>query len=191
MNDSSILEQQLETELLSRIARQDSEAFSCFYDRTCGILFAIAKSIVRDSFIAEDVLQEVYSSIWDKAEKFDPALGKPISWAIALTRNRALDKLRALKRREAGARSLEMSRPEWKSDADAFSESARGEIVRAVRQAIKKLDDNRREAIELAFLEGLPHSEVAEVMQQPLGTVKAWIRRGMLELRAEISEVFK
>lgn len=191
MNDSSMLEQQLEADLLARVARQDAEAFGCFYDRTCGVLFAIAKSIVRDSFMAEDVLQEVYSSIWEKAEKFDPCLGKPISWAIALTRNRALDKLRALKRREAGTQNFEMAQPQGRVEVDAFTESTRGEIVRVVREAVKKLDHNRREAIELAFLEGLPHAEVAEAMQQPLGTVKAWIRRGLIDLRSEISEVLK
>jgi RNA polymerase sigma-70 factor (ECF subfamily) len=172
MESSLALEQHVEAELLARVARQDSEAFGCFYDRTSAVLFGIAKSIVRD----------------EKAEVFDPALGKPISWAIALTRNRALDKLRGVKRRDAGTRRLEV---EW-TDApipDAASALDAQEISQILQEAMKKLDAKKREAIQLAFLKGLPHAEIAEVLQQPLGTVKAWIRRGMLELRIELSEV--
>ena len=188
MEPSLALEQHAEAELLARIAQQDSEAFSCFYDRTSPVLFGIARNIVRDDGVAEDVLQEVYVQIWEKAEVFDRALGKPISWAIALTRNRALDKLRSVKRRDAGARRLEA---EWTDEPipDAARALEGQEISRVVEDAMKKLDAKKREAIQLAFLKGLPHAEIAEVMQQPLGTVKAWIRRGMLELRTELSEV--
>ena len=188
MDSVQSLEQYAEAELLARIAQQDPEAFSRFYDQTSAVLFGIARSIVQDATLAEDVLQEVYVQIWEKAEVFDPALGKPISWAIALTRNRALDKLRAVKRREAGARRLAT---EWIDEpvGDVARAFDRQEIATVIQTAMKKLDSNKREAIQLAFLHGLPHGEIAEVMQQPLGTVKAWIRRGMLELRAELSDV--
>ena len=188
MDSVQSLEQYAEAELLARIAQQDPEAFSRFYDQTSAVLFGIARSIVQDATLAEDVLQEVYVQIWEKAAVFDPTLGKPISWAIALTRNRALDKLRAVKRREAGARRLAT---EWIDEpvGDVARAFDRQEIATVIQTAMKKLDSNKREAIQLAFLHGLPHGEIAEVMQQPLGTVKAWIRRGMLELRAELSDV--
>jgi RNA polymerase sigma-70 factor (ECF subfamily) len=186
MDLAHALEQYAEAELLARVAQQDSEAFSCFYDRTAGVLFAVAKSIVGETSLAEDVLQEVYLQIWEKAAVFDPTVGKPISWAIALTRNRALDKLRSARRREAGVRRLEAV---WidQPASDATDGFDRQEIATAIASAMKKLDSNKREAIQLAFFHGLPHAEVAEVMKQPLGTVKAWIRRGMLELRTELS----
>ncbi|MGZ5546080.1 MAG: RNA polymerase sigma factor, partial [Limisphaerales bacterium] len=166
MNCGEILEQRAEADLLARIARQDADAFGCFYDRTCDALFAVAKSIVRDEALAEDVLQEVYTSVWDKASNYDPALGKPISWAIALTRNRALDKVRSSKRREAGVRRLEES---YFEQSDTWSATAvdREEIASLIRLALQKLDPKKREALELAFLQGLPHAEVAEVLNQP------------------------
>ena len=108
---------------------------------------------MQDATLAEDVLQEVYVQIWEKAEVFNPALGKPISWAIALTRNRALDKLRAVKRREAGARRLAT---EWTDEpvGDVARAFDRQEIAAVLQTAMKKLDSNKREAIQLAFLHG-------------------------------------
>lgn len=188
MDCGELLEQQAEAELLGRIAAGDAEAFGCFYDRTSGVLFSIARSIVRDLALAEDVLQEVYTAIWEKAAAYDPALGKPISWAIALTRNRALDKVRSAKRREAGARKLEESFFE-QSDTTSALAPDRQELAKAVRDALQKLDPNKRQALELAFLHGLPHAEVAEALDHPLGTVKAWIRRGMIELREELADI--
>jgi RNA polymerase sigma-70 factor (ECF subfamily) len=187
MQFNDVLEQQVEAELLARVAQQDAEAFGCFYDRTSAVLFAIAKRIVQDAALAEDVLQEVYVQIWEKAEVFNPNLGKPISWAIALTRNRALDKLRSARRREAGAKRLEENSVDEPLSAGTMALD-RKELAAAIENAMKKLEPNKREAIRLAFLQGLPHSEVAESMREPLGTVKAWIRRGMLELKTELSD---
>ena len=83
MNPGASLESFAEAHLLARVAKKDVEAFGQFYDRTSAVLFSVAKSILIDAALAEDVLQEVYLQIWEKAEVFDPALGKPISWAIA------------------------------------------------------------------------------------------------------------
>jgi RNA polymerase sigma-70 factor (ECF subfamily) len=190
MDRDQFFEQHVEAELLERIARQDGEAFACFYDRTSGTLFSIAKSIVRDAEMAEDVLQEVYSTIWEKAATYNPALGKPISWAIALTRNRALDKIRSIKRREAGVRRLEESYFE-QSDTESAGAFDRQEVASLMRNALVKLDPKKRQAVELAFLHGLPHAEVAEALEEPLGTVKAWIRRGLIELRDELADILE
>src|SRR5437879_5879557 len=101
MNPGALLDSFSEAHLLARVAKKDADAFSELYDRTSAVLFSVAKSILIDGALAEDVLQEVYVQIWEKAEVFDPALGKPISWAIALTRNKSLDRLRSKKRRES------------------------------------------------------------------------------------------
>src|ERR1051325_3289327 len=101
MDPAPLLESYSETHLLARVAEKDAEAVALFYDRTSAVLFTVAKSILIDAALAEEVLQEVYLQIWNKAEVFNPALGKPIAWAIALTRNKALDRLRSGKRRES------------------------------------------------------------------------------------------
>ncbi len=174
-----------EAHLLARVAKKDAEAFGEFYERTSPVLFSVAKSILIDAALAEDVLQEVYLQIWEKAEVFDPALGKPISWAIALTRNKCLDRLRSGKRRAAALEQFAEFAEKDASDLGVPSVEVK-EVADIVKQAMAVLSDKQREAIELSLLRGLPHPEVAEVMQAPLGTVKAWIRRGVIEIREKL-----
>jgi RNA polymerase sigma-70 factor, ECF subfamily len=185
MEPGAFLESFSEAHLLARVAKKDPEAFAQFYDRTSTVLFSVAKSIVIDSALAEDVLQEVYLLIWEKAAVFDPALGKPISWAMALTRHKALDRLRSRKRRDVAmqefAQTLEPEASEPGTTNVELKESAA-----IVKQAMSTLPDKQRQAIELALLRGLAHSEVAETMREPLGTVKAWIRRGIIEIREQL-----
>jgi RNA polymerase sigma-70 factor (ECF subfamily) len=185
MGQGELLECVAEAHLLARVAKKDAEAFSEFYDRTSAILFGVAKSILNDAALAEDVLQEIYVQIWDKADVFDPALGKPISWAIALTRNKALDRLRSRKRRESAMEEFAEGREDEASEKGLANVELK-DTAEIVKQAMSGLSENQRQAIELALLKGLPHSEVAEVMQVPLGTVKAWIRRGVIEIREQL-----
>lgn len=185
MNSGPLLESFSEAHLLARIAKKDQEAFALFYDRTSGVLFSIAKSILIDAALAEDVLQEVYLQIWEKAEVFDPALGKPISWAIAITRNKALDRLRSYKRRESALQQFAETH-ENQASGMAGSNVELKDAADLVKQAMNALSEKQRQAIELALLAGLPHSEVAQVMEEPLGTVKAWIRRGIIEIREQL-----
>jgi RNA polymerase sigma-70 factor (ECF subfamily) len=176
---------QLESHLLSRVAQKDADAFAQFYDRTSAALFSVAKSILVDEALAEDVLQEVYLQIWEKAGLFNPALGKPISWAIALTRNKALDLLRSGKTRESGLREFAETLENQTSE-EVQPNGELKERADLVKQGMSTLPDKQRRAIELALLRGLLHTEVAEVMQEPLGTVKSWIRRGIIEIREQL-----
>jgi RNA polymerase sigma-70 factor, ECF subfamily len=179
-----------EADLLARVAQRDEEALACFYDRTAGVLLGIANSIVNDAAIAEDVLQEVYLLIWEKAAVFDPRLGKPISWAIALTRHKCLDRLRSLKRRQAVLDGFEAEVNA--APAQPLPDAADSkEMAEVLQRALAQLGEKPRRAIELAFLHGLAHAEVAESMKQPLGTVKAWIRRGMIEMRNQLEEALR
>jgi RNA polymerase sigma-70 factor (ECF subfamily) len=187
MHIGQILESFSEADLLARVARQDSEAFGCFYDRTAGVLFSVAQSILRDPSLSEDVLQEVYLQIWEKAEVFNPALGKPIAWCIALTRNKALDRLRSTTRRDAAMQEFrDLGEPDSASSEAALLNLELKEAAALVKTAMNSLPEKQRRAIELALLIGHPHGEVAELMQEPLGTVKAWIRRGMIDIREQI-----
>ena len=173
-----------ETELLARVAGGDTEAFSQLYDRLAGVLFSIAVRILRDTHAAEDVVQEAFVQIWAKAGSYDSRLGKPATWAITLLRNKAIDRLRASQR---GHRLMEAAMAEQLADEtfhDASYVPLLGkETARVVRVAMAKLAPEQKQAIEMAFFSGLTQTEIAVALQAPLGTVKARIRRGMLELR--------
>jgi len=173
-----------ETELLARVAGGDTEAFSQLYDRLANVLFSVAVQILNDAHAAEDAVQEVFVQIWAKAGTYDPRLGKPMTWAVTLLRNKAIDRLRAAQR---GHRLVEAATAEQLADEkfhEAAIDSLLGkETARAVRGAVARLAPEQKQAIELAFFSGLTQTEIAATLQAPLGTVKARIRRGMLELR--------
>jgi RNA polymerase sigma-70 factor (ECF subfamily) len=189
MDQRPALDSFCEVDLLTRVARKDAEAFGSFYDRTSPVLYSIANSILRDEALAEDVLQDVYLMIWEKAELFDPALGKPIAWAIALTRNKALDRLRSRKRLEVKMRELaEFPASEMETSKTASSDVELLDAAAIVRGKLEALPAKQRRAIELSLLHGLVHAEIADAMQEPLGTVKAWIRRGIIEIRAQLED---
>lgn len=172
--------------LLARISQGDEMALASFYDRSAPVLYSIAKRILQDASLAEDIVQEVYTCIWQKAGLFDPNLGKPINWAITLTRNRALDRLRSIKRFDQAVDMLALEH-----EAQAGSSKPRYERVelwQLAQAALRELPEAQRRAVELAFVEGLAHAEVAARLEQPLGTVKAWIRRGLLKIRERLLE---
>jgi RNA polymerase sigma-70 factor (ECF subfamily) len=173
-----------ETELLARVAQGDTEAFAALYDRLSGPLFSFALSILKNSASAEDVLQEVFIQIWEKASTYDSEIAKPLTWALTLTRNRAIDRLRSLQRRQRLAEAA-ASEPEFMPDSVGGSDEAliNRETALRVRNALDALPVEQRQAIEMAFFGGLSQSEIASALSVPLGTVKARIRRGMLQLR--------
>jgi RNA polymerase sigma-70 factor (ECF subfamily) len=177
-----------EIELLRLVGGGDRAAFSQLYDRFHGVLFGTAYRIVNNRETAEDVLQEVFIQIWEKAPLYDPCRGKPLTWAITLTRNKAIDRLRSGQRR---ARLQDQVEEQAKSDAqfdeqDGVSGLDLAENARTVRAALAKLPAEQREAIELAFFSGLTQTEISDRLGQPLGTVKARIRRGMMRLRSAL-----
>ncbi len=174
-----------EEELLRRVALGDREGFGELYDRFSGVLFSTALRVLNDPEAAEEVLQDVFVQIWEKAPLYDRKRGKPITWAMTLTRHKAIDRLRSTQRRarlhdEAQRESAVLDRFDEGSSFDAV---ASAETAKVVREAIKTLSEDQREAIELAFFSSLTQMEIAERLKEPLGTVKARIRRGMLRLR--------
>lgn len=180
--DESIERQQ--AELLRRIAAQDTTALSEFYDQTAASLFSFALRMLHNAHDAEEVIQDVFMQIWHKAPSFDPDLGLAFSWSLSIARNRCIDRLRSHQRR---ARVL-VETPEGEAaDAPAEAPPAQPGLatdeLEVVREALGTLPEDQKEAIEMAFFRGLTHHEIAEALSQPLGTVKARIRRGMLKLR--------
>ena len=173
--------------MLRHISEGDRHSFSRFYDQYCKLLFAIAFRILNDQKEAEDVLQEVFLQIWDKAGTYNPVLGKPISWAVTLTRNKAIDYIRAHQRRskllEHAANEMLVCAP----GSATANESVHGrEHEELISSAVAELPAEQRKAIEMAFFTGLTQNEISELLKEPLGTIKARIRRGMLILRERL-----
>jgi RNA polymerase sigma-70 factor (ECF subfamily) len=170
--------------LLGRIAAQDAAALGEFYDLHAGLLFSVAMRILEDTSEAEEVIQDAFLQIWQKAASFDNGLGSALSWAVGITRNRAIDRLRSRQRRHRMAEALQAEAGATVEFQDPPAQGFLGEDEAAlVRGAVDHLPAEQRQAIEMAFFRGLTHEQIAETLQQPLGTIKARIRRGMMKLR--------
>jgi RNA polymerase sigma-70 factor (ECF subfamily) len=183
--DAETTQQETDEALFARVSRGDAEAFAAFYDRHESLFLGVAWRILMSDADAEDVLQEAAVLIWERAPAYDASLGRPLSWAVTLVRNKAIDRLRSLRRRsDLLARACEEAGEGEAAESGGGDVSAvASEVSGSVRQTLKKLPAEQREAIELAFFSGLTQSEIAEHLGQPLGTIKARIRRGMLAMR--------
>jgi len=185
MEPDPSLDLQAEIELLRRIGAGDLPSFEELYRRFSGMLFATIFRILNQQEAAEDVLQEVFLQIWEKAPLYDPVRGKPLTWIVTLARNKAIDRLRSTQRShrlqsEVEREAQAFDPAEERNSADALEAVEQGKLV---REAVQKLSKDQREAISLAFFSGLTQTEIAERVGEPLGTVKARIRRGMMRLR--------
>ncbi len=174
----------LQAELLRRIAAQDRDALGEFYDQTARPLFSIACRMLGNVADAEEVIQDVFVQIWTKAGQFDAQKGQPFHWVLTLTRNRCIDGLRTRQRRSRIMVDLG-DEPELDQAAEPASVDAplAGNDAAIIQSVVNDLPKDQRQAIEMAFFGGLTHQEIAESLNEPIGTIKARIRRGMLKLR--------
>ncbi|HWZ95394.1 MAG TPA: sigma-70 family RNA polymerase sigma factor [Opitutaceae bacterium] len=173
----------IDARLLQRMAGGDRTAFSELYDRFSRPLYSAALRILGDARETEDIVHDVFLTIWEKSAAFSPGRGTAFGWAVTLTRNRAIDRLRLRKRRgellsAAVPADLGYDEAAGTTDTLVFKEKAR-----LVRSALAALPIEQKQALELAFFGGLTQEQIAENLNQPLGTVKARIRRGLLKLR--------
>ena len=169
-------------ELVKRSARGDQKAFAEWYDATSARAFGLAVRVLRDRAQAEEVTQECYLDCWRHAARFDPAKGSAMSWLLTIVHRKAVDRVRSAEasdRREAayGRRDLAVAHDETSESATASIEAGR------VRAALADLTTKQREAVELAFLGGYTHTEVATLLDLPIGTAKTRIRDGLIRLR--------
>ena len=173
-----------QAQLLLRIAAQDAQALAEFYDLTAKPLFGLAVRILGDVSEAEEVIQDVFVQIWKNAPSFDPLLGPAFYWALSITRNRSIDRLRTRQRR---ARLIENLENDAAANVPASQVADQGALEAddsaLVRTTLNSLPADQRRVIEMAFFGGLTHQEIAEALKEPLGTIKARIRRGLLKLR--------
>ena len=169
-------------EALVSTGEQDREAFARVYTMTSAKLFGICLRICRDRQAAEDVLQDVYLSIWRRAAGYEPGRSSPITWLATIARNRAIDWKRANRHHEAAAPADEA--PEPVDEAPLASHvMMQAETSGHLRHCLDGLESRQRDAISTAFFEGLSYAELAERRSVPLGTMKSWIRRGLMRLK--------
>jgi RNA polymerase sigma-70 factor (ECF subfamily) len=174
-----------ETDLIQRLQRRDPQALADLYDRYGRLVYSLILRIVRDAGIAEDLVQETFLRVWNRAQGFDAQRGSIGPWLLAVARNRAIDYLRSAGGRERNALELdETDHPSLYTDMEQGLLNS--DKARRVKTAMEKLSPNLRQVIELAYFEGLSQTEMAERMGQPLGTVKTWVRSALKSLRDQL-----
>lgn len=169
--------------LLVLTARGDRDAFGRLYQLSSPTLFAMLRRLLGRQSWAEEILQECFVSIWQHASRYDRDRSAPMTWMAAIARNAALDLLR---RRDAGEAPLDDEAAAQRPDERPLPLEAlqAGLEARRVRECMQALPAPQQQGLALAFFHGMSHSEVAEQLDQPLGTVKSWVRRGLLALKA-------
>ena len=169
--------------LVHQLLQRDVDAFEQLYDRHSRIVYALVLRIVQQASTAEEVVQDVFLQLWRNASRYDTRRGPFIPWLMAVARNRALDHLRLKSERQRRREDQTEELPpviDFPQFEKALDEKRRAERVRAVMGA---LNPQQKKVIELAYFEGLSHTEIAETLKEPLGTVKSWIRNGLLRLK--------
>jgi RNA polymerase sigma-70 factor (ECF subfamily) len=171
-----------ERRILERMAAGEGDALRELYDIHARAVYSLAVRILRSQSDAEDIVQEVFVQAWRNATRYDASRGTVAGWLLMQAKSRAIDRLRA--RRARPEHTDDSQRPE-PADATAGPDVqiVRGEQAERVREALEQLPRLQRTAVELAYYEGLTHAEIAEQLEQPLGTVKTRIRQGLLKLR--------
>ncbi|WP_300678278.1 ECF RNA polymerase sigma factor SigK [Nocardioides sp.] len=170
------------TELLRRSARGDEAAFASLYDLTSARAFGLAVQVLRDRSQAEEVVQEAYLEIWKTSARYDAARGSALSWILTIVHRRAVDRVRSSE--ASTRRDLAYHERNQTVSHDVTAESAHASLeAHRVRRALGTLTPVQREALELAYLRGYTHTEIADLLGLPLGTAKTRIRDGLIRLR--------
>ncbi len=169
-----------DVQLLGRIRRGDEQAMGAIYDRYSRVVYSVALRVLRDPASAEDVVQDVFLGLWRRPDSFISARGSLGGWLAVVARNRSIDTLRR-KRPSEQVEEVYLASP-----FDLASEAERNTMMQRARAVIVRLPLEQRKALEMAYFDGLTHSEIAEVTGDPLGTVKTRIRTALLSLRKEL-----
>jgi RNA polymerase sigma-70 factor, ECF subfamily len=182
MNRTDSLPPEIElAQLLQRCAAQDPAAFRILYDKTSPIVFARLLRMLRRRSVAEEALQDVYVRIWQRAAQFEAHRGRALAWMVTIARYCAIDLMRRERITLVSDDNLAEVPDEGTGDSVAF------EKPNHFDECIGRLNDRTRQCITLAFVEGRSHDEIARLTTNPLGSVKSWIRRGLLSLKECLS----
>jgi RNA polymerase sigma-70 factor (ECF subfamily) len=175
--------------LVHRLLHQDVNAFEQLYDRHSRIVYSLVLRILQQTQTAEEVVQDVFLQVWRNASQYQESRGPFVPWLLTMARNRALDTLRLKserqRRREDQAEELPSisEAPQYEKELDQKRRAER------VRSLMAQLSAPQQKAIQMAYFEGLSHTEIAAALKEPLGTVKSWIRNGLLRLKEGLSAV--
>jgi len=174
--------EQDDRDLIRRMAAKDAQALDAVYERYKRLVFGLVFRIVGNREDAEDVLGDVFWQTWLQAARYDDSRGKPIAWVLTIARTRAIDCLRSTGRRGENIEEVPEPQPSERP-ADPFVQA---DTRNAVRVALQDLPDQQRKPLEMAYFEGMSHTEISAALNQPLGTVKDRIRNGMLHLKKRL-----
>ena len=167
---------------LARVAGGDRGALQLLYRDTSAKLFAVCVRILRDEGEAEEVLQDVYTTVWQRAGTFDPARASPITWLVTIARNRSIDRLRS-GAMAARTRTIDEAADVRDNTPNALAQIESLQEERRLTDCLGELEPRHAVAVRFAFLDGMTYDELARRMNVPLGTMKSWIRRSLLRLR--------
>ena len=165
--------------LLAAVARHDRAAFGELYGRTSAKMYGICRRMMASDADAEDVLHEAYLTVWRNAGRFDPAKAAPITWLAVLTRNKAIDRLRS----ERSTEPIDAAEEVADAGPSAVDIISNDQDRRLLAECLDQIDARTRELIRSAFFTGATYPELAAEKGVPLGTMKSWIRRGLMSLR--------
>jgi RNA polymerase sigma-70 factor, ECF subfamily len=178
----------LDASLVQQLLQRDMRAFEQIYDRHSRLVYGLVYRIVQQAGTAEEVVQDVFLQLWRNAARYDPSRGPFLPWLLTMARHRALDTLRLKserqRRREDQTEELPgvCAAPQFEKQLDEKRRAVQ------VRELMTSLQPQQKRAIELAYFEGLSHTEIAATLKEPLGTVKSWIRNGLMRLREGLRE---
>lgn len=178
---------------MRRIVAKEPKALGELYDHYNRLLFGLLLSILKKRTEAEDLLQEVFTQIWEKADQFDTASGSAYTWICTITRNKAIDRLRSKVYKEQKKQSSSLDDDDvhvtlYSSENNPLEDTILNERAKLVKQAMEQLSDKQREVIEVAYFEGKTQSEISEEFDVPLGTIKTRMRDAMIKLRTLLAD---
>jgi RNA polymerase sigma-70 factor, ECF subfamily len=173
-----------EADLIDRIKRRDPEGLAAAYDRYGPVAYSLLMRVTRDKTVAEDLLQELFMRLWNRSRDFDPERGSLGVWIVSIARNMAIDYLRSAQARfSTRLRSIDHVDPLFLAERAGEPESML-DRRRTVKTALSNLSPNEKKVLELAYFEGFSQTEIAAKLDEPLGTVKTWMRTGLGRLRS-------
>jgi RNA polymerase sigma-70 factor (ECF subfamily) len=172
-------------DLLAQVAEGNQEAFAKLYDQCASRVLGLVRRLLKDSAQSEEVTQEIFLEVWQNAKRYDPAKGSATTWILTMSHRRAVDRIRASQ--STRDRDTKIGLRDMETEYDSVSESVEIRVEHErVGQALLRLTDLQRQAVTLAYYGGYSHSEVAEMLKVPIGTVKTRLRDGMIRLRDEL-----
>jgi len=187
--DSQEADVREDTRLLRRIADEDPRALAALYRRRGGLLYSLLVRMLVNEMEAQEVMQDAFVHLWRRAHEYEPERSSAMGWIIMIARGLALDRLRARSRRSAGHAAYEQEVASLEVEVNSGArQTERDELAAACAAALHSLPESQARALQLAFLRGWTHAEIARAQGEPLGTVKARIRRGLQTLRKTLKD---